>query len=97
MAVQTVRLAAIGDMAVRERPATRPGGLEGRRLGAYRLLEAVGAGAHATVYRARHELLGIERAVKVLRGAAAGPSQRAQFIREARIAASVRHANVVSI
>jgi serine/threonine-protein kinase len=108
MAVQMIRLAAIGDMgagtlvgtgAARTGPA--PSGsasLDGRRLGAYRLLEPVGAGAHATVYRARHELMGVERAVKVLRPSAAScPEQREQFMREARIAATIRHPNLVSV
>src|SRR2546421_2063644 len=105
MAVQTIRLAAIGDMGLRTlagtgvaRESAAPrgsGGLDGRRLGAYRLLEPVGAGAHATVHRARHELMDVERAVKVLRPSAAScPEQREQFMREARIAATIRHPNL---
>jgi serine/threonine-protein kinase len=114
MAVQTIRLAAIGDMGLRTVVGTGAAGpgsagaagaapsgsasLDGRRLGGYRVGEPVGAGAHATVHRARHELMGVERAIKVLRPSAAGcPEQREQFMREARIAATIRHPNLVSV
>jgi serine/threonine-protein kinase len=108
MAVQTIRLAAIGDMGLRtlvgtgvaraETASSGTAGLDGRQLGAYRLLEPLGAGAHATVYRATHQLMGVERAVKVLRPSAAScPEQREQFMREARIAATIRHPNLVSV
>jgi serine/threonine-protein kinase len=55
----------------------------------------VGAGAYASVYRARHEVMDVERAIKVLRPRAAG--QRDQLLREARVAARLRHPNVVGV
>jgi eukaryotic-like serine/threonine-protein kinase len=84
MALETVRLSAIV-------------GIGGGLLGQYRLLDRVGAGAFAAVYRARHEVMGIERAVKVLDPAAEGPEQRTRFLREARVAARLRHPNVVTV
>ncbi len=89
MALEVMRLSAIVDIG---------GGPGDVRLGPYRLLEQVGTGAYAAVYRSRHELMGVERALKVLRPpAAAWPQQRARFLREARIAAQLRHVNVVGV
>jgi eukaryotic-like serine/threonine-protein kinase len=87
MALHTVSLSAIE-------------GIGGRRaasplLGPYRLLDRVGAGAYAAVYRARHEVMDVERAIKMLRPRAAG--QRDQLLREARVAARLRHPNVVGV
>lgn len=70
----------------------------GSRLGPYRLLEAVGAGAYATVYRGVHEVMGVERAIKVLRSPAAwSQDEQDRFLWEARVAARLRHPNVVSV
>lgn len=70
----------------------------GGRLGPYRLLEAVGAGAYATVYRGVHEVMGVERAIKVLRSPAAwSQDEQDRFLWEARVAARLRHPNVVSV
>ena|SRR5215472_12571487 len=90
MALDSVPLAAM--------TAIGSNGLLGGRLGSYRLLEAVAAGAYATVYRVIHEVMGVERAVKVLRPPAArSPEQQDRFLREARVAARLRHPNVVSV
>src|SRR5262252_4725301 len=68
------------------------------RLGPYRLVAAVGAGAYATVYRGVHEVMGVERAIKVLRSPAAwSQDQQDRFLWEARVAARLRHPNVVSV
>ena len=90
MALDTVPLAAM--------TAIGGDGFLGGRLGPYRLLEAIAAGAYATVYRVIHEVMGVERAVKILRPPAArSPVQQDRFLREARIAARLRHPNVVSV
>src|SRR5215510_9279873 len=90
MALDTVPLAAM--------TAIGSDGILGGRLGSYRLLEAVAAGAYATVYRVIHEVMGVERAVKVLRPPAVrSPEQQDRFLREARILARLRHPNVVSV
>jgi eukaryotic-like serine/threonine-protein kinase len=59
--------------------------------GRYRLAELVGRGATARVWRARDELLNRDVAVKQLRG------RQPHGILEARIAARVRHPNVVAV
>jgi len=90
MAVNTVPLSAM--------TAIGGDGLTGARLGPYRVLEALAAGAYATVYRVIHEVMGVERAVKILRPPAArSPEQQDRFLREARIAARLKHPNVVGV
>ena len=90
MAVNTVPLSAM--------TAIGGDGLTGGRLGPYRVLEALAAGAYATVYRVIHEVMGVERAVKILRPPAArSPEQQDRFLREARIAARLKHPNVVGV
>ncbi|HEY7199810.1 MAG TPA: serine/threonine-protein kinase [Candidatus Dormibacteraeota bacterium] len=100
MALQTIPLSAIVGIGGGAASAAVAAG--GRRspshLGPYRLLERIGAGAYAAVYRARHELMDVDRAVKVLRArAVGGPGERDQFLHEARVAARLRHPNVVAV
>jgi serine/threonine protein kinase len=103
MALQSIPLSAIVDIgtgvgAAAPRTVATAGGGAGRRLGPYLLLDRLGAGACATVYRARHELIGIDRAVKVLEPPAALVlDQRERFVREARLAATLRHPHVVTV
>lgn len=67
-------------------------------LGPYRLFEPIGRGGMAVVYRAEHVALCRDVAIKVLsEEAAARSSVRRQFLREARIAASLDHPNIVTI
>jgi serine/threonine-protein kinase len=62
----------------------------------YRILSVLGRGAMATVYRAEHERLGKEVALKVLDPAVArDPEYRERFLREARAAAKLNHRNIV--
>jgi serine/threonine protein kinase len=65
----------------------------------YRLVEAIGDGAMANVYRAQHTTLTDRRyAVKVLRpNMARKPQVAARFRREARILSQIEHPNVVSV
>ncbi len=68
--------------------------LEGR----YELLESLGSGGAAEVYRAEDRLLGREVALKFLREEyAAEPGRVERFRDEARSAASLSHPNVVQI
>jgi tRNA A-37 threonylcarbamoyl transferase component Bud32 len=75
-----------------------PDALIGRRLGHCKLLEKVGEGGMGSVYRARHETLDKDVAVKVL-----APSFRQdkdlveRMLREARLAARVEHPGVVTV
>lgn len=64
----------------------------GQRLGGYQLLEVLGAGASATVYRARDAATGAIVALKVLRGdLAASGRWRERFDREVRLAGRLDH------
>jgi serine/threonine protein kinase len=69
--------------------------------GRYRLVERIGAGGFGTVFGAQDEDLDREVAVKVLRPTATDPAEAAEvlarFDREARLAAGVRHPNVVAV
>ena len=64
----------------------------------YQLLELVGSGGMAPVYRGLDMLLQRQVAVKVLReGLASDPAFLARFQREARAAAKLDHPNVVTV
>ena len=72
--------------------------LVGRSLGPYELLARLGAGGMGTVYRAAHRRLRQQRAVKVLPSSlAADPTFIQRFEREARLAAELRHPNIVVV
>mgnify|MGYP000940836224 CR=1 FL=1 len=64
--------------------------------GRYVLESAIGEGGHALVWRARHQRLGHHVAVKFLREPD-DQERRARFLREAQVAAAIRHRNVVEI
>ncbi|MCX7860361.1 MAG: protein kinase [Chloroflexus sp.] len=72
--------------------------VSGRRIGRYELIEELGRGGMARVYRARDTQLQRIVALKVL---AAQLSMDAEFIkrfeREARTAANLRHPNIVTV
>src|SRR4051812_25044181 len=64
----------------------------------YRLIELIGAGGAAEVYKAQDLRLGREVAVKVLRPQFVGDEElRARFQNEARAAAALTHPNVVDV
>jgi len=66
--------------------------------GRYALLEELGAGGMAIVYRARDEVLGRDVAVKVLSPQfAADPGFLARFEREARHVAALSHPRIVTV
>jgi serine/threonine protein kinase len=70
----------------------------GDLIGPYRLVSQLGKGAMGEVWRARDERLDRYVALKVLApDHAADPERRARMLREARAAAQVRHANVVTL
>ena len=72
--------------------------LVGRTLGPYELLDRIGTGGMATVYRGVHRALGQPRAIKILQPAlAADASLVERFRSEAKIASGLRHPNIVSI
>ncbi len=72
--------------------------LEGRNLGKYRVLEPLGRGGMARVYRAYHPQLDRYVAIKVLRSDLVEEGEfLARFRREAQAVAALRHPNVVQV
>jgi eukaryotic-like serine/threonine-protein kinase len=70
----------------------------GLSLGRYDLVQVLGQGAMATVFRARDRQLGREVAVKVMNLAVAARSESAErFRREAQAVAAVKHPGIVEI
>src|SRR5688572_13220378 len=69
----------------------------GHRLGAYTVVELLGAGGMGEVYRAHDARLGRDVALKVLRHAFNDPEGLARFIREARTAGGLNHPNIISV
>jgi serine/threonine protein kinase len=68
------------------------------RLGAYFILDVVGAGGMGVVFRAEDERLRRRVALKVIRPSlAADPGARERFLREARGMAAVEHDHIVPI
>lgn len=72
--------------------------LAGKELGNYRLLERIGMGATALVYRAEHTKLGRIYAVKILHPSISiRPGMRERFLREAKTAGQLNHENIIFI
>jgi serine/threonine-protein kinase len=66
--------------------------------GRYQLLDLLSTGGMGRVYRARHRDLGRVFALKlVLEGLSTDQTIRERFFREARLASSLHHANIVSV
>lgn len=80
-------------------PVLSPSGIsEGSSFGAYRVGPCIGQGGMARIYRAEHTGLRRQVALKVLvSGVSKDPEGRERFLREARIAAAIKHPNVVNI
>lgn len=67
-------------------------------LDKYTVHERIGTGGMAEVFRGHHEKLNRDVAIKVMRTSLAGDAQfTARFEREARLAASLRHPNIVQV
>ncbi|MBI4604181.1 MAG: serine/threonine protein kinase, partial [Planctomycetes bacterium] len=72
--------------------------VEGREIGAYRILSLLGKGGMGEVYRARDTKLQRDVAVKVLPASfARDPDRASRFTREARLLASLNHPNIATI
>ncbi|MEW5868112.1 MAG: protein kinase [Chloroflexota bacterium] len=75
-----------------------PASLEGQTLGKYRILEPLGRGGMAQVYRAYHPQLDRYVAVKVLRSDLVENEEfLARFRREAQSVAALRHPHIVQV
>src|SRR5688500_7509661 len=78
----------------------RPGAprlVDGQRWGSYRVIRLLGRGGMGEVYEAEQLETGRRLALKVLRGALRGAEDRARFLREGQLAASISHAHTVYI
>ena len=72
--------------------------LIGQTIDKYRIEGRLGSGGMATVYRARHQFLDKNYAVKVLHGQIAADATMARrFHREAKTLGQIKHPNVVSV
>ncbi len=70
----------------------------GKTIDKYRIDARLGSGGMATVYRARHQFLEKDYAVKVLHGQiAADHTMSKRFQREAKTLGQIKHPNVVSV
>lgn len=74
-------------------------GLEGRRIGAWRVGRAIGAGGMATVFSARREDGAYEQqvAIKILRHGIHDAYERERFVRERAILARLEHPNIARL
>jgi eukaryotic-like serine/threonine-protein kinase len=70
----------------------------GTRIGPYEIIGPLGAGGMGEVYRARDARLARDIAIKAMpEGFAQDPERLGRFEREARLLASLNHANIASI
>jgi serine/threonine-protein kinase len=78
-----------------QRPGSQPAAMPSR-IGNYDVLEHLGSGASAAVYRAKHGFVGNELAIKVMHEGAE-EHQVERFFHEARAATQLRHPALVSV
>lgn len=67
------------------------------KLGRFELIERIGIGGFGSVWKARDKELDRTVAVKIPRQGAVTAADQEKFFREARAAAQLRHANIVSV
>ncbi len=66
--------------------------------GKYEIMERLGAGGMGEVYKVNHILLGATRVIKVIRPQISeSKDAHDRFIREARTATKIQHANVATV
>jgi serine/threonine protein kinase len=70
---------------------------KGDKYGQYELIELIGRGGMAQVYRARQISSGGLVAMKIIRSEMANPESIERFNREAKITASLSHPNIVKV
>lgn len=78
----------------------RPGAprlVDGQLWGSYRVIRLLGRGGMGEVYEAEQLETGRRLALKVLRNTLRGDEDRARFLREGQLAASISHAHTVYI
>jgi hypothetical protein len=70
---------------------------DGRTIGVYRVVRLLGRGGMGEVYEAEHLEHGRRVAIKILNQRLAGADDRARFLREGQLAASLNHPNTVYV
>jgi serine/threonine protein kinase len=89
---------ALGERPERSSPLTGDQLTAGQLLGDYEIASVAGSGGMGIVYKATQRSLGRIVALKVIREEiASAPEYRERFLREARLAASVDHPNIVTV
>jgi serine/threonine-protein kinase len=79
-------------------PLTRKESLIGTKLGPYEVVRFIGQGGTASVFEARHALLGKRVAIKLLHEHLADDTElAARFLREGRVASQLRHPHALEI
>lgn len=68
-----------------------------RTVGKYRILERIGSGGMAVVYRAERTDVGGTVALKMIKGELANPSARDRFLQEQRVLARLHHPNIARL
>jgi uncharacterized RDD family membrane protein YckC len=71
--------------------------VEGQAWGPYRIVKLLGRGGMGEVYESEHTVSGRRIALKVLRERLQNADQRARFLREGQLAASISHPHTVYI
>ena len=73
--------------------------MNGRRLGAWKIVRAIGRGGMGTVYEAQRDdgAYTQRAALKLIRGSADSPLARARFLRERQLLAQLRHPHIASL
>ena len=71
--------------------------VEGQAWGPYRIVKLLGRGGMGEVYESEHIISGRRIALKVLRERLQNADQRARFLREGQLAASISHPHTVYI
>jgi uncharacterized RDD family membrane protein YckC len=77
--------------------ASRPGLVPGQRFGGYAIARMIGRGGMGEVYEAEHLESGRRVALKILRERLRSRDDRARFLREGQLAASISHPHTVYI
>jgi serine/threonine protein kinase len=77
--------------------SSKQGTLLGREISNHEIIRLLGAGGMGEVYLARHKVLGVERAIKVIRDSYQDDTATERFRLEAQALGRLQHHNVVQI